>query len=437
MTHFPLLDSGRPVPDEYRSNFFHLYLDIVGFGVLSGSSMAFVAVYAARHGANAFQIGLLTAGPAIVNLMLALPAGRWLEGRSVGSAVFWAAALHRIFYLLWVPLPLLLPPQGQIWALVGLTLLMSIPGVVLAIGFNALFADAVPPEWRGRVAGVRHGLLAITYVVTSLLCGYILSHVIFPAGYQVVFGIGFLGATLSTFHLWFISPFPGGAVPPRVGRSLGDAARPGILRSIGDGLRPGIGLRFLARGQGRPLLRAEILNGPFGAILGVLFAFHLAQYLAVPLVPLYLVNKLRLSDQIIGLGTALFYVTVFLGSTQLARLARRMGNQRVTAIGAMLMSSYPGLIALSRGLGLYISASLAGGFGWALFGGAINNYILDKVPQNDRPAHLAWYNLALNAAILLASLAGPLLGGWLGLSLALGIIALCRLLAGFLIWRWG
>ena len=210
-----------------------------------------------------------------------------------------------------------------------------------------------------------------------------------------------------------------------------------MIRIIGDGLRLSAALRFLTRGRGHRLLRSEILTSPFGAIMIVLFAFHLAQYLPGPLFPLYMVNRLHLSDQVIGLGTALFYATVFLGSTQLAHLTRQLGNRRVVAIGAALMTIYPALMALSRGVGSFLVLSLVGGSGWALAGGALTNYILDKVPQDDRPAHLAWYNLALSAAILLGSLTGPLLGSWLGLSAALAFCAALRLLAALCIWRWG
>ena len=44
-------------------------------------TLAFVAIYAARLGATGFQISLLTAGPAVVNLFFSLPAGRcWRAG---------------------------------------------------------------------------------------------------------------------------------------------------------------------------------------------------------------------------------------------------------------------------------------------------------------------------------------------------------------------
>ena len=70
-------------------------------------------------------------------------------------------------------------------------------------------------------------------------------------------------------------------------------------------------------------------------------------------------------------------------------------------------------------------------------GGALNNYILEGVPADDRPAYLAWYNLALNAAILLASLTGPLLAGWIGLAGTLILAGICRMVAALAILRWG
>jgi predicted MFS family arabinose efflux permease len=429
-----LLGAGQPVPAEHRSNFRHLYLDIAWFGVLAASSMAFMTVYAARQGAAAFQVGLMSAGPASMNILLALPAGRWLRGRPVDRSVFWSAAFHRFFYLAFVPLPWLLGAADQVWALVGLTLLMSVPGTLLAVGFNAMFAETVPPAYRGQVVGVRNGLLAITYILVSLLCGYLLERLPFPQGYQVVFGLGFLGAAMSTLHLWFIRPPT--AAPPRarVGRALGDLAWPGRIRPIVEGLRPGVALRFLVRRRGAAL-RPGVLRGRFGRFVAILFAFHVALHLAIPLFPLHWVHQLHLSDRDIGLGSALFYVSVLLASTQLVRLVRRYGNQRVTALGAVFMASYPFFMALSRGLDLFLVGSIGGGLGWALVAGALVNYVLEIVPDDNRPPYLAWYNLALNAALLSGSLVGPLLAGLIGRQTVLYLSALLRFLTALLILR--
>jgi predicted MFS family arabinose efflux permease len=62
---------------------------------------------------------------------------------------------------------------------------------------------------------------------------------------------------------------------------------------------------------------------------------------------------------------------------------------------------------------------------------------MERVPADNRPAHMALHNLALNLGILGGSLLGPLLGDWLGLRPALALSGLLRALAGFLLIIWG
>jgi len=235
-----------------------------------------------------------------------------------------------------------------------------------------------------------------------------------------------------------VRPLSDGRRPPgRRWYRLGDLASPGRISGVTDQGRTAIGLRFLTRSSGKSMLRLEILRGPFGIVLAGLFAFHLAQYLAIPLFPITWVNELGFSDGLISQSQALFYAAVFIGSTQLSRITRRLGNQRVTALGVMLLAGYPAVTAVMQGPTLFLLVSLLGGLGWAFAGGGIANYILDRTPNDDRPAHLAWYNLALNAAILLGSLLGPLLAASIGLFGALMIAAVARALAGLFIWRRG
>ena len=69
--------------------------------------------------------------------------------------------------------------------------------------------------------------------------------------------------------------------------------------------------------------------------------------------------------------------------------------------------------------------------------GAYANYMLEHIPPHDRPTHLAWYNIILNAAILIGSLAGPAVADQIGLSEVLVLIAVLRFLAGLSILKWG
>jgi hypothetical protein len=63
--------------------------------------------------------------------------------------------------------------------------------------------------------------------------------------------------------------------------------------------------------------------------------------------------------------------------------------------------------------------------------------MLERIPASDRPPHLAWYNVILNAAILAGSLGGPAIASGIGLVTALTVFAFLRLLAGVYILKWG
>ena len=115
-----------------------------------------------------------------------------------------ASFVHRLFYLLWVPVPLLFIDKTQIELLLLITFVMSVPGTILQVGFNSLFAESVPINLRGYVAGVRNALFAIVTILATLISGQILIRIVFPINYQVVFGIGFIGAMMSSVHLWLL-----------------------------------------------------------------------------------------------------------------------------------------------------------------------------------------------------------------------------------------
>lgn len=408
------------IPPAYAPNFIHLYLDIGWFGVLSGSSVTFLTVYAARLGASGLQIGLLSSMSAAVSLLLAIPAGRWLERQDINKAVFRASIWYRLGYLLWVPLPWLFGQGAQVWALIAIAFLMAIPLTPLSVGFNALFAAAVPAEWRAHVAGMRNILYAVAFILSSLGSGYLLEQLAFPANYQVVFGIGFFGAAMSSLHLYFIKPLQTDSPP------LQDDPRPAPAKKSASAPR-----HWLAT------LRLDIWRAPFGRILLVFLGFHAAQYMALPLFTLYMVNILRLNDDQIGLGTALFYLTVLAGSTQLHRIVRRFGHHKVTGASVAGLAAYALCLSLSKTPLHYYLTSLVGGLNYALLLGAYANYLLEKIPAHDRPAHLAWYNVVLNASILAGSLSGPLIGDALGVGEALMLVALLRFLSGLAILKWG
>ena len=403
------------IPGEYRSNFLHLYLDVAWVGVLNGTTISFLSIYAIRLGATNLQIGLLAAIAAFVNLFLAIPASQWLQGQQTSRAVFTSAAVARIGYIPLIMLPWLFGEQTQITAILVITFLMAIPLTAVGVGANALFAEAVPSEYRAHVAGVRNSMLAITFMFTSLFSGYILDTMPFPAGYQVVFAIGTLGAAMSSLHLRFIRPI---------------LSHPGMATA--DPGQTHRSLRNLSAS-----LRIDVWRTPFQRVLLALFAFHLTQYLPLPIFGIYNVRVLQLSDDNIGIGTALFYLCVLLGSTQIRKLVQRFGNRNITGWSIAGLALYPIFLSLSRNALHFYGVSLIGGLAFAFVSASYANYMLEHIPAHDRTSYLAWYTIILNSAILIGSLAGAAIAEVIGLSSALVLFGALRMLAAFLILRWG
>jgi predicted MFS family arabinose efflux permease len=399
-------DINTLTPDS-RHNFHHLYGDIFWYGVLTGSTLAFLAIYAARRGATGFQVSLLTAGPALVNLFLSLPAGRWVQGKPLIGVAFWAGLWARLGYLALVPLAWLFLPEREIWVIIIITLVMSIPLTAHSVGFNTLLAGLVPSDWRGEVVGKRNALLALSTTVSSVVCGQLLNWLSFPFNYQVVFALGALGAGLSTYHLWRLRPVPGVVA--------------------GDNRR---------KSSDKSLLRLDLLRGGFGPFMFAYLVYYTFMYLPVAIFPLYYVRIMHLSDLVISLGNALFYLTMMIASMNLGRISARFGHRKVLVHAALLMGFYPLCAGLARTPFLYWVASFGGGFFSGMVTGGLINRLMERTPEDDRPAHMAFYNIALNLGMLGGSLAGPLAAGAMDLRSALIFAAGLRTLAGILLLIW-
>lgn len=399
-----------PVPPEYRKNFNHLYLDVAFWGMLNGSIINFLGVYCSRIGASPLQMGLLTSIPAMMNLIVTLPAAQLLRKTPAMKVVPRAALITRLFYGLLIPLPVLLPAETQLWVILGLVLFQNISGTIAAMIGNAFLAESIPTEWRGQVIGTRSALVAITTMVTSVVVGQILNAMSLANGYQVVFAIGFIGSMASAYQLFKVKAVPDPQVPVEV-----DNGGP----------------------ANQSVFRRSILRGPFRRVLVMMFILYVAIFLPMPVFPLYQVNALHLTDQVISLAASLFSVVQFVTSSQFGKISRKMGFQTITGLGMLIAATSTAMFTFSYNYWLYFATQIVGGIGWGLFNNGSVNYLLENVPADDRPAHLAWFNLAINAGVLMCGLVAQQLVGGLGLLGAMLLSVAVRMLAGLLVIKFG
>lgn len=421
-----------------RANFHRLYADIFWFGVLSGSTLAFLTVYVARLGGNSLQVGLITAIPGLVNLLFSMPFGVWLQGKPLLPATVSSLFFHRLGYLVLVFLPWLFPPRSEIWAIIVITLLMYIPGTLQAIAFNALFAEVVPPEWRAEVVGKRFAIQSFSLSAASLLCGQLLDRVAFPLNYQLVFLIGALSALFSTYAVARLvieskQSHQTAAQPTQIDLAMREAAdqkadQSRAARSLN------LGSAFLAL---RKEWRFDLLRTPFGPFMGAYLAFYTVQYIPIPLFPLVQVKILNMTDGQISFATALFYTSLLFGSLGLSRLAQRRGHRWMLVNSGAWIFIFPLLYGIARSAYVVYLNNIIGGVVWAGLYNATTNRLMERVPEDDRPAHMALHNLVMNLGILGGSLLGSALGEALGLRPAMLLAAILRLIGSYLLWKYG
>lgn len=415
-----------------RSNFIYLFWDIAWWGFYIGSTVAFLAIYAARAGAAPGQIGLLTAIPALTSLLLSLPAGRWLHRFPAGRATVWSAFVSRILFLSYVLIPWLFPVNLQVQALLVAAFLIAVPTTVINISFSQFFVEAVPIEYRGMVVGTRMALMSLISFPVTLLCGVILARMPFPSGYQVVFFIGFLGAILTVPVLRKVHPAEDPAETPN------ERIDPGKLSSPVKVIYSGQAFKFRGFFSVSRLRSSVSAIQPAGRafikVVVLLFFFNMTNTMVVPLIPDLLVNTLQFPDSLISVATAVSTLLVFLVSLGMARYAVRLGSRRGTGIGAVLLALQAILLALAGNAASYMLAVVTGGIASGILASAQYNYHLDALPPTNRPAWLSWSLLLGSIAVLTGSLAGPTLARLTSIPIALILLGFLRLLVGIVIW---
>ncbi len=280
-----ILRGPRP-RDQVERNIWYLYLEILWAGLLSAAA-TFNATFAVRLGASNAMIGWLSSIPALLAVILLIPAARFLETQTRRTPWVWGSLLiARLGYGLIIILPWLIPAAHRAPALVYLLIAISVPTTFFSAGFTPLLADVIPERDRARVLANRNIIVSAVVAVLTFLAGKWLEAgnqirwATFPLNYQLLYLLGFAGSMVSTVYLFKMQ------VPPsKVIERNKDAAPPGMSPAL---------IRTLF---------AE--NRDFAIMIVNTLVFSLGAWLVAPLYVLFFVNELGASDGWIGLNSTL------------------------------------------------------------------------------------------------------------------------------------
>lgn len=399
-----LADALRPPATVEQVNIRLLCREIAWFGIVSGISGTFTGVLAVRLQATNQMLGLMVSLPALVGILLQLPAARLLERLSSSRrAILAAMLLNRLGYLAIGILPWVFAtwrPQ----ALVGITVLMAVPATVGNIGFTSILARVVSSDQRARVVGIRNTLIHLTSMGTVLVAGRLLDAFTFPINYQGAFFIAFIASMLS----------------------LADVARIRLPREVNQA-------------GGRQSLipfRKVLANRRFvGLAVGALAA-HFAINAPSALYAIYRVRVLEAPNTWIGILGTVETAVGTVAAYAWGRQAARWGNRIVLLIGVLGLVPYPLITALSTRVEPLLIPAIIGGLFGPAFNIALFSLLLDVAPREGLPTYIGVYNVVVHAATFAAPLLGTTLADELGIRAALLITAGLRLACVGVLFRW-
>lgn len=373
----------------------------------------FNAAFALRLGASNSDIGLLTSVPSLLAILVAIPAGRFIQNLENRKPwVIGSLAIHRGAFIFLVLLPFFAGtslPLGPfaVWILI----LIGIPAHFFNIGFIPLLADTVSEDRRAAVFSGR--MVVYNAAVSVLIFGFgqWLRYITYPFNYQAMFLVGIITSMISVYYLTRLK------IPDN---HSGDEEP----------------VKASLRGE-LAAIRASLSSTPaFGQIVRNTFLQSFALWLASPLYVLYFVKQLNADESWLGLnGTIVSVVTIFAYMIW-RRWMGRIGEALTLKITIVAAAIYPFLVGMTPNLNLIL---LAGAF-YAFFQAGVGlshlNILLRTMPADKRPQYTAYWTVLMNAGAFVAPLIGVQLANHLGLA---PVLIACGLTAGlgaltFILW---
>jgi len=383
-------------------------------GVVTGGIVTYVPIFLARLGASGVTISLLTSLPALVTILLALPAGaiasRWR--RIVPVSARWFYALR--FCYLAVALVAMLDPKVVPGLTVAIWALSAIPSTMANAVWYDVLAEAVSPRRRPMVNGVRWALTGLVSAISVAVFGQLLQALPSPLNYQIVFFISFL---FGMANIWCYAQIevPEREVPPPAETSL-------PLRT-----------RWLQLWQ--PLTA----GGGFLTFSLVTFFMRVGIYLPMGLWSLFWVRNMQASDAWIGWRATVENMATMVGYYCYGRIASRWHYSWVLTLATLSLSvcvSIAGLATAQTRWILFFCAFL-GGFSGPGIDVSLFEWLLAVMPPDERPRYVAVNTVLVNGVAFLAPMAGAALAQRIGIPPVLFIEALCMLTCAVLSYRYG
>ena len=379
-----------------------LYLQMAFQSIFLGGAMAFVPVFLVRLGAENWQVGLYTSLPALLTMVLVLPAGAMAARMGdLVKGVNWSRIMFRGIIGLFAFVPLLAPSLAPYAVVIGRTL-TAVPGAMITVTMTPVLGMVIEPARRLQVISVRMAVQSLSMALVGLLAGFWLDGVGYPLNYQVLFVSGMVGCLL------------GVAVMSRLEVPSNGGARAAALPRAS--LRDALGL--LQRDR------------RFGSFLGASLILRTGMSLTVAVMPVFQVRTLGASDAWIGVLLTVQRIVQMVAFVSLSALLRQRRYRRWLWLATLGIALVPLTTALARTPAMLLIPSVLGGVFAAGITVLLTNVLLASSPDEQRPLYAALDSLVVQVTTFAAPMVGSLLADVIGIRLVLVLAALVRAAGG-------
>ena len=400
-------------PEDRNARF--LILEMFWASMLA-SAATFIAAFALRLGATNSEIGLLTSIPALMAVLVSLPAGRFLNKKSRRKPwILGSLVLYRSVFLIIALLPLFhMPDKTLAVVVIGLIVTFSSLAHVFNVGFIPMLSDVVPEGKRAGVFSARNIIYNISLSICGFLFGLWLEKRIFPANYQILYAFGFVTSLLSFYYLLKVQ-VPDSVVKPASQRST-------MKRNL--------------RQAWSELRQVMSNNSDFIRITGDTLLHGIGVWMVGPLYILHYMRDLGANEGWLGLNGTISTTATILGFAFWRWLMVRWGEPVTLKRAILWIGFYPLVVGLLPSLPLILVATAINGL--IVPGVNLSHFttLLKVTPEENRPGYTAAYITIANVGAFLCPLAGVALANHFGIApTMIGCGILC-ILGSTSFWIW-
>ena len=373
-----------------KRNFRYVQIDAIGVSI-SNVAAPFLPVFLTRLGASNFQVGLLSSMPGMTGLVLAMLVGRFLQTRR--NIVPWYS-LSRLMVILCYALTGILTISVSeklvIIATLAIWAFATIPQTALSVAFSVVMNAVAGPEGRYALLSRRWAIFGLTGVVGTFIVTRLINVLSFPLNYAIMFTVLSLGGFFSFYFSRKIQ-LPDTVPPPLPKNS---SPRQNLSNYIA-------------------LLRE---NPAFLSFSTKRFVYFSALVLSQPIMPLYLVHKVRATDSQIGTVNMTFTLVMLVGYFLWPWVSRQRSGRFVLLATTLGMTFYPALTASTPQINWIILFAAVSG----LFQAGLDLVFFDELMKTVPAEYSATFVALSQSMQYLSMIVAPLLGTWLADYIELG-----------------